>query len=238
MNIPITHPEIDSPSSDGKPMAETPLHMRVMIDLIESLNAWYAGQPRVYVWGNLFVYYVLGDPTKSFSPDVMVVKGVAKNRPRDVFKIWEEGKAPSLIIEVSSRKTRKEDTQAKFRLYQDVIKVREYFLFDPKAEYVKPPLQGYRLKAGVYEPIAAKDDRLPSAVLGLHLERHGRELRLWNPDDKHWLPTPAEVIERTEKDKQSAELARREAEAASQEAEAEIERLKRELRQLRNGKSK
>ena len=60
-----TEPEY--PSSDGKPMAETPLHMRVMMDLIETLIVWFAGEPLVYVWGNLFLYYVKGDPKKGSS---------------------------------------------------------------------------------------------------------------------------------------------------------------------------
>jgi hypothetical protein len=54
--------------------------------------------------------------------------------------------------------------------------------------------------------------RLPSKVLGLHLERVGNHLRLWNPADGERLLTPGE--------------------RASQ-AEEENERLRRELEQLR-----
>src|SRR5262249_47888905 len=135
--------EPEYPSSDGKPMAETPLHMRLMMDLIESLIVWFAGEPLVYVWGNLFLYYVKGDPKKNVSPDVMVVKGVAKDKPRDVFKVWEEGHSPNLIIEVTSKKTRKEDVTKKFHLYQDILKVHEYYLFDPRGDYLDPPLKGH-----------------------------------------------------------------------------------------------
>jgi Uma2 family endonuclease len=232
MNIRIL-PLIDYPSSDGKPMAETPLHMRVMMDLIQTLIAWFAAKPRVYVWGNLFLYYVPGDPRKNVAPDVMVVKGVAKHRPRDVFKVWEEGRSPCTIIEVSSRKTRTEDEKTKFQLYQDVLKVNEYFLFDPRAQYLKPPLKGYRLHRGVYEPIEAEAGRLPSKELGLHLERHEQELRLWNPATELWLPTPDEVIKQEMQARQQAEQRWKQAEQGRQQAEAEVERLRAELATLR-----
>jgi Uma2 family endonuclease len=219
---------IEYPESDGKPMAETPQHMRVMWDLIQTLIAWFAS-PRVYVWGNLFLYYVPGDPRKSVSPDVMVIKNVDRDRPRNVFKVWEEGHGPCVTIEVSSRKTRTEDVKAKFLLYQDVLKVREYFLFDPRAEYLKPPLKGYRLRRGVYQPIEAEDGRLPSKELGLNLERHGQELRLWNPATELWLPTPEETVRVAEETRRQAVQAHEREAQARRAAEAEVERLRRKL---------
>jgi Uma2 family endonuclease len=218
--------EIYYPESDGKPMAETPIHMQIMWDAIQTLIAWFAINPRVYVWGNMFLYYVEGDPRKSVSPDVMVIRGVDKDRERGVFKVWEEGSSPCVTIEVSSRKTRAEDVKKKFQLYQNVLKVHEYFLFDPFGEYLKPPLKGYRLLDGVYLPIEVEDGRLPSVELGLHLEKHGKELRLWNPATKCWLPTREEALEH---EKQAFEQEKR----SHRRVEAENERLRRELAALR-----
>jgi Uma2 family endonuclease len=203
--------EIDYPSSDGKPMAETPFHMRVMIDLIEILKAWFA-DPMVYVWGNMFLYFVQGNPRKNVSPDVFVAKGVERDKPRDVNKLWEEGKAPDLVIEVTSKKTKKQDRGEKFQIYQDILKVPEYILFDPKGDYLKPPLQGYRLVRGVYQPIPLEKGRLPSEVLGLHLEADGERLRVYDPAQKVYLLNNEE---------------------ARREAEAKIERLRRENEELR-----
>ncbi len=209
---------IDYPSSDGKPMAETPLHLRVLWDLIETLVAWFGGDPMVYVWGNMFLYYVEGDASKNVSPDVMVVKGVPKDKFRDTFKVWEEGgKTPNAIIEVTSKGTRENDEVDKFELYQNVLRVEEYFLFDPRAEYLMPPLKGYRLIKGKYQRIKEVDGRLPSKVLGLHLERNGAELRFHDPKTATWLPTPREARAR---------------------AEAEVERLRRELESLRRQQKK
>ena len=60
-------------------------------------------------------------------------------------------------------------------------KCRNTCMFDPTEDYLDPPLQGFRLVGGEYlriEPIAG---RLPSEILGLHLERDGNELRLYDP---------------------------------------------------------
>ena len=122
------------------------------------------------------------------SPDVFVVHGIA-NYLRDYYLVWEEGKGPDVAIELTSSLTRAEDTKKKFKLYQDVLKVSEYFLFDPKGDYLKPPLQGYRLTRGLYVPIRPVRDRLPSRILGLHLERSGDRLRLHDPAKGAWLPT-------------------------------------------------
>jgi hypothetical protein len=116
-----------------------------------------------------------------------------------------------MVIELTSSKTRHQDLTRKYRLYQDTLKVREYFLFDVLEHYLDPPLQGYRLRQGRYRPIRPVHGRLPSQVLGLHLERSGHELRLHEPTSA-WLLTPDERALR---------------------AEAENERLRRENEELR-----
>ncbi len=188
-------------------MAETDLHIDLLIMLRVMLQAWFARDPRVYVSGNVLIYYVPGDKRRHVSPDVFVVFGVAKKQ-RDYYLTWEEGKTPAVAIEITSKSTQREDTRKKFVLYRDVLKVKEYFLFDPRGEYLDESLQGYRLHRGQYVPIAPVDDRLPSKQLGLHLEADGRVLRLYNPASGQWLPTPGEHV---------------------LELEAEIERLRREL---------
>ena len=236
------HPEVlknDYPTSDGKPMAETDWHRDLMLDLIETLKIFYAAQKRVYVSGNLLLFYERGNKRRHISPDVFVVKGVPKH-DRPNYLLWQEGKGPSLVIELTSSTTRHEDLNRKFRLYQDILEVKEYFLFDPRQDYLDPSEQGYRLRKGVYQPIRAVNGRLPSQVLGLHLERSGEELRLFNPETGQWLPTPAEqvVLERqarqqAEADRDLEKQVRQQAEAARRRAEEENERLRRELEELR-----
>jgi len=229
----------DYPTSDGKPMAETDWHRDLMIALIQTLKVWYAAQPRVYVSGNLLLFYEEGNRRRHVSPDVFVVKGIAKH-DRPNYLLWEERKGPDVVIELTSSSTRREDMKDKYQLYQDTLRVKEYFLFDPLGDYLTPPLQGHRLRRGQYQPIRLIAGRLPSQVLRLHLERHGRELRLHNPDTGQWLPTALEMAaeaegarQRAEAERQQAQAARQQAEAAQQRAEAENERLRRELDALR-----
>jgi Uma2 family endonuclease len=55
-----------------------------------------------------------------------------KDKPRDYFLVWEEeGHAPGLVIEFTCESTRDEDVKQKLALYRDVLKVPEFFLFDP-----------------------------------------------------------------------------------------------------------
>src|SRR5262249_34883048 len=189
--------------------------------------------------GNLLLFYERGNKRRHVSPDVFVVKGVPK-RDRPNYLLWEEGKGPQVVIELTSSSTRHVDVERKFRLYRDVLKVKEYFLFDPLGDYLKPSLQGYRLRGGEYRPIRAVEDELPSRVLGVLLARHGKELRLYDPAQEDWLPTPREIAAREKAARQVAEAERQQAEAARQQeenarlrAEAENERLRQELEALR-----
>ena len=187
--------DVDYPTRDGRPMGETDLHRNQIVDLIETLDDHFAADPNVYVSGDLLVFYERGNPRKHLAPDVFVVRGVPKRPLRENYLIWSEGKAPEVVIEVTSKTTRKEDKQKKWLLYRDVLRVAEYFLFDPTEDYLKPPFQGFRLLDGNYQPIEPVNGRLPSAVLGLHLERDGVELRLYDPSTGRWLLTRSERAE-------------------------------------------
>jgi Uma2 family endonuclease len=224
---PAVPAEVDYPDSDGKPMAETPRHRKVMTDTIQTLEDWYADDDMVYISGNMFIYYVPGDARRRVSPDVFFTKDIPKLPERRRYLIWEEGRAPDVMFEITSPSTRDEDLEEKFALYRDVLRVREYFLFDPYEEYLDPPLQGYRLIDGQYVPIQPVERRLPSEVLELHLERHGEQLRLYNPATGQWLPTRLEVIaqiratrEQEAQAPQQAETARQQVAQARQQREA------------------
>ena len=220
------------PTSDGKPMAETDWHRKLMMNLIATLEVFYEAQARVYVSGNLLLFYEEGNKRKHLAPDVFVVKGVPKGI-RANYLTWQEGKGPDFVIELTSSTTRHEDRTRKYKLYQDVLKVKEYFLFDPREDYLDPPEQGYRLRAGVYRSIRSVAGRLPSQVLGLHLERDGDVLRLWNPVTGEWLPTSDERAAQAEAARQQEANARQQEANARQQAEAEVKRLRQEMEELR-----
>jgi Uma2 family endonuclease len=155
------------PESDGKPMAESDVHRDAMIRHIQILQHYYKDQ-RVYVSGDLLVYYEQGKPRKFAVPDAFVVKGISPKRRR-VYKTWIERKSPDVVIETTSRKTKRKDTVEKPELYAR-LGVQEYFLFDPDQEYLDPPLQGYRLSGSDYVPIEPDvADCVASQELGLRL---------------------------------------------------------------------
>lgn len=174
-------------------MGESDWHRHVMFDLLHALDHWFAAKPLVYVSGNLLVYFVPGDKRQRVSPDVFVVFGVPK-RNRPYFLAWEERKSPTVVIEVTSKKTMQEDLQKKWTIYRDVLKVKEYIVFDPRGEFLKPRLQGYRLRKGAYVPIEMVDGRLPSKVLDLHFEADRTNLRLFDPATNTWLLTPEQRV--------------------------------------------
>jgi Uma2 family endonuclease len=183
----------DYPTSDGRPMAETDHHRLLMTDLIETLTDHFADRPNVYVSGNLLLFYEEGNKRRHVSPDVMVVFGVPKY-PRLNYRVWIEGKVPSVVIELTSSTTRREDQTKKLTLYRDVLKVPEYILFDPFGDYLEPRFQGYRLIDGDYRPIRLKDGRMKCKKLGLELIQDGNDLRLIEPATGVRLPTRQERV--------------------------------------------
>ncbi len=170
---PIVEDQFEYPTGDGRPMAETPVHRQNLTDLIAMLQDHFAADPEFYVSGNMFLYYVPAPDYRCLAPDVFVVRGIPRDVDRDIYKTWEEGKGPDLVIELTSKSTQAEDLDEKFKIYRDQLQVREYFLFDPRREYLRPPLRGYRLRGRRYRAIEPVNDRLPSEVLGLHFERAG-----------------------------------------------------------------
>jgi hypothetical protein len=176
-----------------------------MIDLIHALGRHYADVPDVYVWGNMLLYYVEGDPRACVAPDLFLVKGVDKH-VRRTYKLWEERRVPSLVIEVTSRSTRTEDTKLKKGVYER-LGVDEYFLFDPFGEYLQPRLQGYYLAGGHYRAVAPADGSLSSRETGLDLVPEGARLRLRDPVSGELLLWADEEAHRADQEKLAREAA-------------------------------
>jgi Uma2 family endonuclease len=211
-----SYPEEYLPESDGEPMAETDAHLNEMIALLDGLKEYFREDPLVYVTGDIFLYYFDEEGNRqSVSPDIFVVRGIEKKQRR-IYNLEVEGKTPDVVIELTSISTKTEDLHTK-RLIYAKLGVREYFLFDPYGETIRPALQGLRLENGAYSPMTGT--RLHSEALGLDLTIEGGRLRLYDPNTGERLRTYEE------------------AEARATALEAENLRLREELAKYQTKKS-
>jgi Uma2 family endonuclease len=223
----IASPIIEYPESDGKPVGETDVHRREILHTIETLERHFRDAPDIYVSGNLMFYYEEGNPSAVVSPDVFVVKGVRKGLRR-TYKLWEEGVAPCVVIEMTSRSTRLEDKGNKRALYA-LLGVREYFLFDPLGEYLKPPLQGFTLVDGEYAPLPFESDGgIISRELGLKLYRDETVLRLFDPASGREVVRTEDLSDVLQQTLARAQQAEEQARLAAEQARLAAEQAQRE----------
>jgi hypothetical protein len=202
-------------------VAESYVHLYALFATLEVLRQYLLGQ-QATVLGNQFMYYADGFPKLRVAPDVMVIFNVAPGG-RDNYKIWEEGSVPSVIFEMTSKGTKTKDLEEKKLLYE-ALGVQEYWLFDPRGEWIKEQLRGYRLDEDEYRPIT--DSR--SAPLSLRLQVEGQLIGFYREDTGEKLLIPEEMANALAQ----AEAAKQQAEAAKQQVEAENERLRAQLRAL------
>ena len=169
--------DVHYPESDGKPMGETEVHIREIMYLLQALDEHLRTRADVYVGADMLLYYVEGNPKQFVVPDVFVTLGVSRGQRR-IYKLWDEGAPPTLIVEVTSDSTRNEDLSRKKELYQR-LGVREYFLYDPLKDYLDPALQGFRLVNGRYLPIPLRPGgELVSETLGAAFRIEERGVRV------------------------------------------------------------
>ena len=218
----------DYPESDGKPMAETPVHLRATYDAGFSLHRFFKTRSDIYVGSNMFIYYREGDLKRSVVPDVWVAFGIAKLPERRTWLIWIEGKGPDFVLEITSKSTRREDEGRKKRLYAQ-LGVREYWQFDPTGDYLDPILKGRELGPdGKYRDLVLeeRDGALcHSSLLGLDLSLEDGRLFYFDPVRKERLLTNDEL----DAARQKAEEERDRHLAARRTAEARIAELERKL---------
>lgn len=224
-------PAIDYPDTDGSLIAESDWHRRALIDLLFVLETRYRAIDDVYVAGHMFIYHEAGNPAAVFAPDVFVAFGVPKHLRR-VYKLWEEPAPPTVVFEVSSKSTWLEDRGNKMALCEQ-LGVEEYYIYDPLAEYLDPPLQGYRLSAGRYEPVEpGSDGCLHSRRLGVRLLCDADQLTVFDADSGRRLPRPEELetaYRAEEVARRAEEVARRAEEEKNARLQAELELLRRQL---------
>lgn len=222
--MPPTEDEL--PCDDGVPM-ETERHRLQMELLLSTLAPWLDGKG--YAGGNMFLYFSLAQAKYNdfVGPDVFVALDVPK-RERKSWVSWQEGKTPDVVVELLSESTADYDKTRKKEIYQNRVKVGEYFWFDP---FNPEDRAGFRLDGGHYRPIPrTADQALISNALGLWLvlwdgvfgNTETTWLR-WATPQGALLPLPVETAEQRMAVAEQRALAAESKLAAQQ---AEIARLK------------
>ena len=230
-------PTLVYPDSDGEPMAETPKHQQVMIDCMDVMRHHFRHIPDMYIAGNMLLYYEEGNPRKSISPDVFMVRGLSKKELR-TYKTWEQPPTLDFVLEVASPSTYARDFTEKMEIYAKILRVKAYCIYDPYHE-IQPYFVGFRLVGETYEEIPFVNGRIPLEVLGLELGEHEGVLRFYDPVKSAWLLTSQERVAQESLARQEAETraseesrSRQAAETRAQHAEAELEKLRAALRRL------
>ena len=220
--IPYAPTETDLyPETDGKPMAVSDMHRRILTRIIQTLENHFTQSPEVYVSGDILMYYVEGQPQKVVAPDALVTFGMGQ-KPRLTYKVWEEGKVPDFVMEMSSKTTYQNDLGEKRELYAS-LGIRDYVLYDAEGLYLPTPLMGFTLVDSRYVAISPNaDGGIYSEALGLEFRLRDMDCGIYDPVSEVWLQTPAEA----------AETRAENAETRAENAEAEAARLREQLARL------
>jgi Uma2 family endonuclease len=200
-----TAPEVVYPDSDGQPMSDNTKQFRWIVTIEGGLEVLFAGDPDVFIAGDLLWYPVRGEPAIRAAPDAMVVFGRPKG-DRGSYKQWEEGGiAPQVVFEVLSPGNRPAEITRKLGFYER-YGVEECYIYDPDWG----DLMGWRRHEGRWQEIPTMAGWV-SPRLGVRFELSGDELELYGPDGRRFA-TYVELSRQREQAQQQAEQARHRAE--------------------------
>lgn len=145
---------------------------------------------------------------------------------RQTYKTWEQQPYLDFVLELASPSTYTKDFNEKKAIYEQILPVKEYCIYDPYGE-IYPYFIGLRLVGDTYQEIAFVDGRLPSETLGLELGERDGVLRLYDPVKGVWFAPGREHA--SEAENRASEEAH-----ARGEAEAELEKLRAALQRPQN----
>jgi Uma2 family endonuclease len=170
---------------------------------------------RIFTGTDLNLYYDTEHLNWYKRPDWFVALGVPRlyneQDMRMSYVLWDEGVSPSVIVELLSEGTDKEDlglTQSeaghpptKWEVYEQILQVPNYIVYDR----YKDILRAYRLTDNRYQALQIEGEQIwiPELNLGLGLwqgDYQGitRKWLRWYGHDGDWIPTPEENLEKAE----------------------------------------
>jgi Uma2 family endonuclease len=168
--------------------------IKYLIEVIE----WLFRNQTVAIYREMNFYRTNNPNEVPLYPDIALMKG-QEWRGLDSYRLGVDGRAPHLIIEVISTKSKRSDTTTKPKKYE-AWATEEYFAYDNRPRLRRRSAQrllGWRLnRQGKYEVIKAENDgRMWSEQLQCWLVPDDLKLRLYSADNKMLL-SKSEWLER------------------------------------------
>ena len=201
---------------------ESDRHRNQATVLIDSLRAAWALRKDYYAAANMGLYFSETQARNNDfrAPDFFVVLNTTR-KERRFWVVWEEGgQTPDVVIELLSPSTESTDRGPKKHVYEKLLKVSEYFLYDP----MSGALTGYDLSHVLGHYVEKEADErgwLYSRRLGLWLGK--RRCTLYDVDGE-WLHFFDEEGKPLLAPLELAEHERQRAEQEMQRAEQEMQR--------------
>jgi Uma2 family endonuclease len=227
---PIPRPppgENELPYDDGEPM-ETGRHRRQMDLSIESLEGHWVDRDDMAIEGNMALYFSELQAKKNDfrAPDIFVVLDTVR-RDRKSWVVWQEERTPNVVIELLSPSTEAADRGDKMRIYAKLLRVPEYFLFDP----LTGALEGYRLDLDTlsYIPMTQEPTgEYLSRQLRLRLGVRPGRFQGIEADWLRWIDLEGRVLPSSEERAAEAEQEATEAQQKAAQAEQKATQAERE----------
>ena len=201
--------QIIYPERDGQPMSDNTKQFRWIVTIQGGLDSLLAGNPEVFVAGDLLWYPVEGDNKTRIAPDAIVVFGRPKG-DRGSYLQWREGNIPpQVVFEVLSPGNRLGEMMKKLKFYER-YGVEEYYMYDPDDE----DLSGW-LRSGEELQEIEQLSGWVSPRLGIRFEPKATGLEIYRPDGQKF----ATYVELDEQRAKAIALATQETQRANQEAQ-------------------
>ena len=209
--------QIIYPERDGQPMSDNTKQFRWIVTIQGGLDSLFAGNPEVFVAGDLLWYPIEGDNKTRIAPDAMVVFGRPKGDSpeatlceRGSYLQWREDNIPpQVVFEVLSPGNRLGEMMKKLKFYER-YGVEEYYMYDPDDE----DLSGW-LRSGEELQEIEQLNGWVSPRLGIKFEPKPTGLEIYRPDGQKFVT----YVELDEQRAKAIALATQEAQRADQEAQ-------------------
>ena len=128
------------PADDGLGIADYQAAYAAITATHHRLSRHFYDQP-VYVGASKLIYFKEAEPHARLVADLIIATDMVRpTGPRGAWLIWQEGKAPDLVIEVDQPRHQRPDSVIRQSMYADAG-VAECLVYNPRPYTDGPPVQ-------------------------------------------------------------------------------------------------